>query len=34
MLQEKTKSMPAYDRTSNKTSAVNFLDLPALLLAR
>uniref|UniRef100_A0A383VYD6 Choloylglycine hydrolase/NAAA C-terminal domain-containing protein n=1 Tax=Tetradesmus obliquus TaxID=3088 RepID=A0A383VYD6_TETOB len=34
LYQENTTSMPFYDRTSSKTSAVNFLDLPAFLLAR
>ncbi|KAF6252781.1 nucleophile aminohydrolase [Scenedesmus sp. NREL 46B-D3] len=34
LYQEMTTSMPAFDPTSSKTSAVNFLDFPAFLLAR
>jgi hypothetical protein len=34
VLQEMTTTMPAYDSKSSKASAVNFLDLPAFLLAR
>jgi hypothetical protein len=33
-MQERTNNMPAYNPTSNKTSAINVMDLMAFLLAR